>query len=69
MCGGGAPETVRTDPVADAERIAAQAAVSANADAAGRRRSRKRSSLLSAGAMEPPQPGTVLGYGKTTLGG
>ena len=65
MCGGGAPAPVRSDPEADAERIAAEAAVAANADGAKRRRSRKQSAL---GLSQPEQ--TALGYGqKQTLGG
>lgn len=71
MCGGGAPAPVRSDPEADADRIAAEAAATANAEQAGRRRSRRRSSLLAAGdpTLGAPQQSTVLGYGKQTLGG
>ena len=69
MCGGGkAPEPVRTDPVADADKIAAQAAVAANADAQGRRKSRRASSLL-ASAGPAAAPSSVMSYGKATLGG
>lgn len=71
MCGGGAPATVRTDPVADAERAAAQAAVTANEQAAGRRKSRRASQLL---ATQPATLGSTgqqqsVLYGKPTLGG
>lgn len=70
MCGGGAPQTVRTDPVADAERAAAEAAASANSESAFRKKRRRQQSLL---LTEPqtlggaPQ-GSVL-TGRTTLGG
>jgi hypothetical protein len=55
------PEVVRTDPKAEAEKAAAEAAAKANSEAAARRNSR-RSSALATGAGE-----TVAG--KTTLGG
>lgn len=68
MCGGGAPAPVRSDPVADAEKLAAQAAQTANEDQAARRKARRKSSLLAAG--DPALGGaSVLDYGKTTLGG
>ena len=73
MCGGGGAQTVRTDPVADAERVAAEAAVAANDQAAVRKRSRRQSALIAS------QPATLGGgtlgggsgvlYGKSTLGG
>lgn len=70
MCGGGSPQTVRTDPVADQERIAAQAAVAASADAVQRKRSRRASALsLGSETLGAAPSSSVLGYGKTVLGG
>lgn len=69
MCGGKAPKTVRSDPEADAARIAAEAAVTANSEAAARRRARRISSLgatRSTDALAEPSP---LQYGNTVLGG
>ncbi len=74
MCGGGAPQTVRTDPVADAERAAAEAANTANLQQAGRRRSRRSSQLLASqpatlGAAPPASGSSSVLYGRPTLGG
>ncbi|MDX1496957.1 MAG: hypothetical protein R3352_05330 [Salinisphaeraceae bacterium] len=71
MCGGGAPDPVRRDPVKEqleAERKATQAA---NAEEAVRKRGRRSSSLLAtvgkkAGLLES---GSVITRGKDTLGG
>ena len=69
MCGGSAPEPVRTDPVADQEKIAAQAAVAASADAANRKRSRRASALTVGAGLGATAGDSVLAYGKTVLGG
>lgn len=72
MSGNDPPKTVRQDPVADAERAAAQAAVAANADTASRRRRVGQSALLTStrtGASSTAPASSVLTYGKTTLGG
>ncbi|RQO38623.1 hypothetical protein DBR37_01640 [Herminiimonas sp. KBW02] len=62
MCGGGKqPEVVRTDPKAEADAAAAEAAQKANQSTAARKRV-QQASALSTGA------GTALSYGKTTLG-
>lgn len=71
MCGGGkTPKPVTVDPEADAERVAAEAAVAANSQAVARRRSRRLSSLSSPQSVTAgAETGTALGYGKTVLGG
>jgi hypothetical protein len=70
MCTGSQPKTVRDDPVADNEKIAAQAAVDAGADAATRKRSRRASALtVGAGLGDTATGSSVLSYGKSTLGG
>jgi hypothetical protein len=70
MCGGSKPSVVKTDPVADNDKIAAQAAVAAAADAATRKKSRRASALtVGAGTTTGGASGdSVLAYGKTTLG-
>jgi hypothetical protein len=71
VSGNNPPKTVRQDPVADAERAAAQAAVAANSDTASRRRSQRQSALLTStrpGASSTAPSQSVLTYGKTTLG-
>jgi hypothetical protein len=60
------PQVIRTDPVAEAEKAAAEAQSKANAETATRRVS-KRTSALSTGAGLAPA--SALGAGKTTLGG
>lgn len=75
MGGGSSPEPVRQDPEADAERIAAEAAVAANSQAARRKKTRRQQSLVLSEPAAPaalgagPPSGSVLSYGKTTLGG
>lgn len=68
--GGSSPATVRDDPIADNEKIAAQAAVAAGTDAAARKRSRRASALtVGAGLGDTSSSGdSVLAYGKSTLG-
>lgn len=63
MCGGGGgtPAVVKTDPKAEADLAAAEAAQKANTNNAARKRVRQ-ASALSTGA------GTALSYGKETLG-
>lgn len=71
MCGGGGGvKPVQQDPVADAEKAAAEAAAGANAQASLRRRSRRASALM---VSRPAQLGgdtsSAISYGKTVLGG
>lgn len=69
MCGGSAPETVKVDPEADAEKAASEAAVAANSQAALRRRSRRQSALLvSNPTLGGQAEGSVL-TGRQVLGG
>lgn len=69
---GKAPKVIKQDPEADAALAAAKAAQAANADMALRKKQRKNSSLLAAGAGGTTGPATsVLASaigGKETLG-
>ncbi|MDB5540799.1 MAG: hypothetical protein JWQ89_2526 [Devosia sp.] len=67
LFGGKQPAVVKSDPVAENDRIAAEAAATANAESAIKRKNRKRSALDStvtalgsADALDTPA--------KTTLG-
>lgn len=71
MCGGGAPDPVKRDPVAEQLEAERKATEKANAEGAQRRTARRKSSLLAtAGKQAGILPGgSTLSTGKDTLGG
>lgn len=73
MCGGGgAPEPVKRDPVAEQLEAERKATEKANAEAAQRRTARRKSSLLATAGKQAgilPGTGSTLSSGKDTLGG
>jgi hypothetical protein len=69
--GLGRPQVVRQDPARDAELAAAQAAQTANADIAQRKKQRRASSLFATTARGVTQQAAspfANAYGKETLG-
>lgn len=71
MCGSKPNLPPAVDPKAERERIAAEAATSANGKAAMDRKAKRSQSLLASGATGSTQPvmsSSILAQGKTTLG-
>jgi hypothetical protein len=60
------PNVVKSDPLADADKTAAEAQAKANAETATRRTTRRMSALSTGAGLAPA---SALGAGKTTLGG